>query len=589
MTRPRRKQRPPTKDPTPAAQSWRHRLVWVSMGLAVVILFGLWPLRGGDLWAHLAVGKAIGQRWDIPRVNNFTFVNAGAEFIAHSWGAELIFYGLEQTAGTFGFALLRLSLVSLALWCALRVARLLGAPWPAVMLLTPVVLVMVWGRLEFRPQLFSTAGLAFQLWLIASVHTGQRSPRWLWILPPLYAAWINLHPGWPQGLAMLVGITAALVAMQARRRWLGTGGTSGMPMKTLALVLVACVAALFLNPYGARLVYFPLEMQAPWIRADGTEWQSPFGNTGWSRVGGGRLVSLQPIFFLYLTILMGMWLVAVRRWRTADLVPPAVMAFWLMMSAWHLRAVSDATLLSAPCVAAGLGSVWWRRQTWPVWVGTGLTLTLASVAVWVAWPFDTWEWKEKDPRCLMARLARPDLSARVAVAAPRLGYPWLLYHFYPRFQAHDHWEYVIGEAAHREHLTIVNGEPAGLIAFLDRYEVGTMIISNVRTEGYRDLQARGWVFIHMDNQYSIMVRRTPETAALIAREEYRWIKAWVHPPRVTAENAGEVLQEAQRALRYCPDEATFAWAYQAEALSLLGRHDEALAAARMIPREIVIK
>jgi hypothetical protein len=56
----------------------------------------------------------------------FSFVSAGREFIAHSWGAELVFYGLEQAAGTLGFALLRLALIGTALWCALRVARLLG-------------------------------------------------------------------------------------------------------------------------------------------------------------------------------------------------------------------------------------------------------------------------------------------------------------------------------------------------------------------------------------------------------------------------------------------------------------------------------
>ena len=248
-------------------------LAWVSVGLAVVTLFGVWPVHGGDLWAHLAAGKYIAQYGDVPRVvGAFTYVNAGGEFIAHSWGSELLFYGLEQAADTVGFAALRLGLVSLALWCAMRSARLLGAPWPAMMLIAPVVLGILWGRIEFRPQLFSTAFLAVELWLLISVHTGYHSPRWLWALPPLFGLWINLHPGWPQGLAILVGVTGMVAAMQARQRWLSTGGTSKIPLRTLGLVLVACVLALFINPYGARLTYFPLEMQAPWIRAQAVEW-----------------------------------------------------------------------------------------------------------------------------------------------------------------------------------------------------------------------------------------------------------------------------------------------------------------------------
>jgi hypothetical protein len=46
---------------------------------------------------------------------------------------------------------------------------------------------VVWGRLEFRPQLFSTLFLALELYLLVSVHTGQRSWYWLWVFPPIYA------------------------------------------------------------------------------------------------------------------------------------------------------------------------------------------------------------------------------------------------------------------------------------------------------------------------------------------------------------------------------------------------------------------
>ena len=87
----------------------------------------------------------------------------------------------------------------------------------------------------------TTTFLAAQLWLLISIHVGQRSPRWLWILPTMYVAAVNLHPGWPQGLAILVGVTGIVAAMQARRRWVGTGGTSHLPLRTLALVLVGCL------------------------------------------------------------------------------------------------------------------------------------------------------------------------------------------------------------------------------------------------------------------------------------------------------------------------------------------------------------
>jgi hypothetical protein len=37
----------------------------------------------------------------------------------------------------------------------------------------------------------------------------------------MYALWINLHPGWPQGLIIVVSIIAAVAGMHVRQRWIG--------------------------------------------------------------------------------------------------------------------------------------------------------------------------------------------------------------------------------------------------------------------------------------------------------------------------------------------------------------------------------
>ncbi len=46
--------------------------------------------------------------------------------------------------------------------------------------------------------------------------------------------------------------------------------------------------------------------------------------------------------------------------------------------------------------------------------------------------------------------------------------------------------------------------------------------------------------------------------------------------------------ERERALRHCPDRASFAWAYKAQALRELGRHEEAREAATQIPEMLII-
>jgi hypothetical protein len=368
---------------------------WMSLALAVALLFGLWRLVGGDFLAWQVVGRHTWQHGWPPMVDVFSYTTPGEEFVAHSWLTGLAFYVIEQGVGTVGHAVLRLALVSVALGFALRTARLLGASWPSITLVAPFVLGIMWTRLEYRPHLFTTALLAFQLWLLVSVHLGQRDWRWLWVLVPVYALAINLHGGWVQLPITLAVVGAALVVM---RRW---GEASH-----LALVLVACLLALLVNPYGPRLLWFPFEMQADWIRANGSEWQSPWGNPVWRLVGGGRVVSLEPAFWMYLAALAGVLLV--RGWRVVDVVPVAVMAFWLVMSLRHLRAVSDAVLLTSPFVAAALPS--WRRL-WPV--GVALTLGLAGIAgahTYKIWDRPTYA---TGLGCLAAAVERVGLKGRV--------------------------------------------------------------------------------------------------------------------------------------------------------------------------------
>jgi hypothetical protein len=98
-----------------------------SLGLAVVVLFGVYPLAGGDLNMHLLIGWWIWVHGTVPRVIAWSFVTEHAPFIAHSWLGEPIFYGIEDAAGTVGFMLLKLAILGTALAVDLATARLLKA------------------------------------------------------------------------------------------------------------------------------------------------------------------------------------------------------------------------------------------------------------------------------------------------------------------------------------------------------------------------------------------------------------------------------------------------------------------------------
>ena len=564
---------------------WQTTASWLSLGCAVVTLFGLWPLAGLDLWMHLTLGRWIWAHGWVPSTDPFSYITEGQPFIAHSWLAEVVLYLVEQSAGTVGLMLLRLGLISLALTAALKTARLLKAPWPAVMLLAPFVLGLMWSRLECRPQLFTSVFLAVALWLIVSVHTGQRSWRWLWMLPPLYALWINLHAGWVQGVVLLVAITGALVLMEMRRRWLGRGTTSHLPLWSMALVLVGCLLALFINPYGARLISLPAEMQAGWIRALTPEWQAPWYSAGWRLVSVGAFVDMRPLFIGYAALLAGVLYVTGRRWRTVDLVPLCLMALWLALSLWHLRGVLDAVLITAPLVAASLPSEW-RARPWPVLVGSGLMIGLTVMGLWSAhavWSAPReggFRWNREEPVCVVASVERLGLSGRFFASRPDV----LLWRFHPSVRVDYTWDYVAGPVHTADRQAAWKDGAAGLHAYFERYQVDVIVLNNGAGQVVPGLATRGWVLVHLDDRYFMMVRQNSARGMPV----FKLIKPWENAP-VDRANATQVLAEAERALQNCPGEATFAWSYKARALRILGRHQEALDAAVKIPKQFVIR
>jgi hypothetical protein len=241
----------------PHPPRWLPWLAGGSVVCAVVVLFGVWPLSGHDFLMHLSVGQWTWRHGWVPLADDFSYTSAGERFIAHSWLAEVMFYLVTEHTQTVGQMLLRFTLLGLALTFSLSAARMLKAPWPAIMLVAPFVLGVMWARVEMRPQLFTTALLAAELWLLISVHTGCRSWRWLWALPPMGALWVNLHGGWPQGLATVCVVSGAVLVTHYRRRVLGRRAITHLPPRHLALVLAAGVVALFINPYGWRLMVFP--------------------------------------------------------------------------------------------------------------------------------------------------------------------------------------------------------------------------------------------------------------------------------------------------------------------------------------------
>ena len=94
----------------------------------------------------------------------------------------------------------------------------------------------------------------------------ERPSRWLWLVPVIFLAWVNLHPGFPVGWAVL----AAAVGAQWVR---------GRDARRLAAASAASAAACLANPLGWGGAAYPFAFSrtyAPFLRRFYFEWYSPF-------------------------------------------------------------------------------------------------------------------------------------------------------------------------------------------------------------------------------------------------------------------------------------------------------------------------
>jgi hypothetical protein len=196
---------------------------------------------------------------------------------------------------------------------------------------------------------------------------------------------------------------------------------------------------------------------------------------------------------------------------------------------------------------------------------------------------------QDQPVCAVDFLVRQRLTGRVFVAGNYATY--LLFRAWPAVRVNmDTRDYLYTDQDHRRDLWPAMDTPAGLQAYFQRFPTDFLLLKprDLRVEHYTMLlEALGWVFVYLDDKGFLMAAPRLESASLIQREGYRHILPWVNKD-VTATNAVAVLTEADRALQHCPEGATFAWAYKAEALRLLGRYAESQTAARQVPKQLIL-
>ncbi len=235
----------------------------VSLLALIVFVFALRPMADPDIWWHIRNAQTMLASHKWIRSDTYAYTTVGMPWIDHEWLAELPFSLAFRAGGTYGLFVLTALLLGCIFGGVYLLARKEAGSPLAAWTLTLVAVVL--GTVSYGPRtlLFGWVCLVCELLLLAWFEHGRRAgastSQGLWLLPVLFALWINLHGSWLIGIVVLaVYISCGLFEVD-----LGAiQGTRWRPheRRLLLLVLAGSLLALLFNPYGYELIAYPFDL-----------------------------------------------------------------------------------------------------------------------------------------------------------------------------------------------------------------------------------------------------------------------------------------------------------------------------------------
>jgi hypothetical protein len=199
----------------------------------------------------------------------------------------------------------------------------------------------------------------------------QRTGKGAWLLPPLFAVWINLHGSWVFGVIVLaLTIASGLVegewGLVEARRW------SPPELKKLLLALAASLAALFVNPFGYRLVRYPFDflLRQQTNMQHVQEWQS---------VDFGKMSGKLALIMIFALLAAGLF--SRQKWKLDEVL---LMAFALWAALLHVRFLFFAGLIVAPILAQRLTLLpVYRRERDQPWLNACIIAAIIGAMIFL--------------------------------------------------------------------------------------------------------------------------------------------------------------------------------------------------------------
>jgi len=449
-----------------------------------------------DIWWHLRDAQLQLSSHAFLTHDLFSFTAAGSSWMDHEWLAELPFYAAFNLIGINGIyitTLLTIEAIFLGLFyliysqsqsiAAASVATILG---------------ICLSTVSFGPRtlLYGWVLLVVELLIL---FRSQRREKIVWALPLVFAVWVNTHGSWLIGIIVFALFIAAN-AFTVSYGCIENRAVSPQQIKRLIVCWLVSAAALFLNPYGWRLVFYPFDLafRQKLNVANVEEWKSLDFHTPRGR-----------IMFVCLALLFIFQLMRSRKWGLFEL---GLTAMGLYAGFTYSRFLFLIAILVMPALAKSMAP----RSLAP---GRSLSPPLAAALIFLMLC------------CIVGRVRHPEPGATESDAHfPDKAQPYLS-QFQPQGKVFN--EFIWGgfliwhdrqipvfidsrvdifeyNGTFKDYLDIIRLKDS--IALLNKYDIQYVLFEKDAPLIYLLKTSREWKVDYEDNTTTLLERTSPQKA-----------------------------------------------------------------------------
>ncbi|MGA3316934.1 MAG: hypothetical protein ABSC64_10915 [Candidatus Korobacteraceae bacterium] len=443
-----------------------------------------------DIWWHLRNAAYLFQHHSFPQVDTYSFGAAGSPRLNYEWLSEIAFLlgfdagGLQALLAVY-FAVFTLIYIGVYYRSCRGGASCLNAS------LTTLLAILL-GVVSIGPRVLLFGWLCMVGLLLVLDHF-QRTGKGLWLLPPLFALWINLHGSWIFGMAVL-GLTIAAGLLDGEwglvvaRRW------SPQELKKLLLALAASLAALFVNPFGYTLVRYPFDFL--FRQQTNMQYIAEWHSVDFQKRSG-------QLALIMILALLATTLFSRHKWKLAEVL---LVAFALGTALPHVRLLFFAGLIVAPMLAPRLKLFPpYQREHDQPWLNAGIMAAVVGAMLFL-FPSAAYLQRKVDaefPTAALQFMQQQHLNGRIFNDYPWGGYmEWYAPELKPLIDTRT--DIFIYNGVFDDYLRVTaNDHP---FQILDKYRIDYVLLSPQRPLTYLLEHSGSWRPIYTDKVATLLER-----------------------------------------------------------------------------------